>query len=112
MRQETRGRTSMRWIGSRRGSVGAALVLGALVAVAGVPARAQTDAASFPSRPVRMVVGFAAGGGNDIFARLVGQKLSEILGQAVVIENRPAAGGRSAAEYVANQPPAGYTLLG
>jgi tripartite-type tricarboxylate transporter receptor subunit TctC len=101
----------MRWIGSRRGSLGAALALGALVAVASVPARAQTDAASFPSRPVRMVVGFAAGGGNDIFARLVGQKLSEVLGQAVVIENRPAAGGRSAAEYVANQPPDGYTLL-
>ena len=58
-----------------------------------------------------MIVGFAAGGGNDIFARLVGQKLSELLGQTVVIENRPAAGGRSSAEYVANQPADGYTLL-
>ena len=58
-----------------------------------------------------MIVGFAAGGGNDIFARLVGQKLGEILGQSIVIENRPAAGGRQSAEYVANQPADGYTLL-
>src|SRR5271167_659830 len=101
----------MRIIGFGLGPMGAALALGALVAVASVPARAQTDAANYPSRPIRMIVGFAAGGGNDIFARLVGQKLSELLGQSVVIENRPAAGGRSSAEYVANQPADGYTLL-
>ena len=58
-----------------------------------------------------MIVGFAAGGGNDIFARLVGAKLSEIIGQAVVIENKPSAGGGFAAEYVAQQTPDGYTLL-
>jgi len=76
------------------------------------PASAQTDAATnYPTKPVRMIVGFAAGGGNDIFARLVGQKLGDILGQSIVIENRPAAGGRQAAEYVANQPADGYTLL-
>jgi tripartite-type tricarboxylate transporter receptor subunit TctC len=80
------------------------LLLGAALA----PARAQSD---YPSRPIHMIVGFAAGGGNDIFARLVGAKLSEILGQPVVIENKPAAGGRLAAEYAAHQPADGYTLL-
>jgi tripartite-type tricarboxylate transporter receptor subunit TctC len=72
------------------------------------PARAQGD---YPTRPVRWIVGFAAGGGNDIFARIVGAKASEILGQPVVIENRPGAGGRLSAEYVSNQPADGYTLL-
>ena len=51
-------------------------------------------AANFPNKPIRVIVPFAAGGGNDIFARLVGQKAGEILGQTFVIENRPAAGGR------------------
>ncbi len=69
----------------------------AAAVLAAASARAQTD---YPTRPVRLVVGFAAGGGNDIFARLVGAKLSEILGQPVFIENRPGAGGRLAAEYV------------
>src|SRR5579862_9237283 len=87
------------------------LALAASALLAAVPAWAQADQA-YPSRPIRMIVGFAAGGGNDVFARLVGQRLSEILGgQPVVIENRPAAGGRRAAEYVANQPADGYTLL-
>jgi tripartite-type tricarboxylate transporter receptor subunit TctC len=85
--------------------------LGAPIAatiLATAPVRAQSN---YPTRPVRLVVGFAAGGGNDIFARLVGAKLSEILGQPVFIENRPGAGGRLAAEYVSNQPGDGYTLL-
>lgn len=87
-------------------SAALALLLGAC------PAAAQTDAAAnYPTKPIRMIVGFAAGGGNDIFARLVGQKLGDILGQSIVIENRPAAGGRQSAEYVANQPADGYTLL-
>ena len=93
---------------SRRRTVllAAALLTAATAAV--VPASAQSD---YPSRPIRMIVGFAAGGGNDIFARLVGARLSEILGQAVVIENRPGAGGRLSAEFVSNQPADGYTLL-
>ena len=78
------------------------------VALALAPARAQSD---YPSRPIHVIVGFAAGGGNDIFARLVGAKLSELIGQPVVIENKPAAGGRLAAEYVSNQTPDGYILL-
>ena len=73
-----------------------------------VPARAQAD---YPNRPIHLVVGFAAGGGNDIFARLVGAKLSEILGQSVVVENKPGAGGRLAPEYVTQQAADGYTLF-
>jgi tripartite-type tricarboxylate transporter receptor subunit TctC len=72
------------------------------------PAHAQGD---YPNRVIRIVVGFAAGGGNDIFARLVGAKLSELIGQSVIIENKPGAGARLAGEYAANQPPDGYTLL-
>jgi tripartite-type tricarboxylate transporter receptor subunit TctC len=91
------------------------ILTGAAVALAVVaslsPARAQDAAASYPNKPVRLIVPFAAGGGNDIFARLVGAKASEYLGQQFVIENRPAAGGRPAAEYVANQPADGYTLF-
>ena len=75
------------------------------------PAQAQDAAANYPNKPIRLIVPFAAGGGNDIFARLVGAKLGEFLGQQLVIENRPAAGGRPAAEFVANQPADGYTLF-
>jgi tripartite-type tricarboxylate transporter receptor subunit TctC len=93
---------------SRVASLVAALA--ALTLFIGAPgsAPAQSD---YPSRPIRIVIGFAAGGGNDIFARLVGQKLSDLLGKPVVVENRPGAGGRLAAEYVAHQPADGYTLL-
>lgn len=84
----------------------------ALAVVAGLgPTQAQDDAANFPNKPIRVIVPFAAGGGNDIFARLVGAKAAEILGQQFVIENRPAAGGRPAAEYVSNQPADGYTVF-
>jgi tripartite-type tricarboxylate transporter receptor subunit TctC len=83
-------------------------LLAAPAVLKALPARADSD---FPSRPIRLIVGFAAGGGNDIFARLVATKASEILGQSVVVENRPGAGGRLSAEYVSNQPADGYTLL-
>jgi tripartite-type tricarboxylate transporter receptor subunit TctC len=68
-------------------------------------------AQSYPTRPVRLIVGFAAGGGVDIVARLMGQWLSERLGHQFVVENRPGAGGNIANEAVVRAPPDGYTLL-
>src|SRR5499425_1217977 len=70
-------------------------------------ARAQV----YPSRPVRIIVGFPAGGGSDFLARLMGQWLSERLGQPFVVDNRPGAGTNIATEVVVNAPPDGYTLL-
>jgi tripartite-type tricarboxylate transporter receptor subunit TctC len=73
---------------------------------------AQTDVArNYPSKAVRLVVGFAAGGGTDIVARLMGQKLSEAYGQPVVIENKPGTSGILGTEFVARAQPDGYTLL-
>ncbi|HXX09630.1 MAG TPA: tripartite tricarboxylate transporter substrate binding protein [Pseudolabrys sp.] len=79
-----------------------------LAAFAVGQARAQAD---FPNRPIHFIVGFAAGGGNDLFARLVLQKFQENTGTTVVVENRVGAGGRIAAEFVARQPADGYTVL-
>src|SRR5689334_7608868 len=87
------------------------IMLLGIFAFAAQPAWAQDPAANFPNKPIRVIVGFAAGGGNDLFARLVGQKLSDILKQPVVIENKPGAGGRLSAEYAAREPADGYTLL-
>jgi tripartite-type tricarboxylate transporter receptor subunit TctC len=71
----------------------------------------QEDPASYPTRPIRIIVGFAAGGGNDLVARIVGPKLSETLGQPIIVENRPGAAGQLAVSYLQSQPADGYTLL-
>src|SRR5258707_15764015 len=68
-------------------------------------------AQAYPTRPVRWIVGFAPGGGNDIVARLVGQWLSERTGQQFIVENRPGAGPNIAPEAGVNASPDGYTLL-
>jgi tripartite-type tricarboxylate transporter receptor subunit TctC len=81
------------------------------LAGAAIAAPAVAFAQSYPARPVHMVVGFAAGGGADIMARLIGQGLSERLGQQIVVDNRPGAGTNIATEVVAKAAPDGYTLL-
>jgi tripartite-type tricarboxylate transporter receptor subunit TctC len=87
-----------------------ALIVACLL-VAIHPAAAEDDAARYPTRPIHIIVGFAAGGGNDLIARIFAQKLSEDLGQPVIVENKPGAGAIVATDYVAKSVGDGYTLL-
>ena len=82
-----------------------------LVAFAISAVRAQEDPAKYPTRAIHIVVGFTPGGGNDLIARIVGQKLSDSLGQPVIIDNKPGGGAIVATEYVAKSQADGYTLL-
>ena len=83
----------------------------AIIAFAASDARAHDDVSKYPTRPIHIIVGFAAGGGNDIIARVFGQELSEDLGQPVIVENKPGGGAIVATDYVARSQPDGYTLL-
>src|SRR5689334_13441262 len=88
-------KTALRFI------ITATLALGAIAA----------QAADYPTRPITLVVPYAAGGGNDVIARIIAEKMSANLGQSVVIENRGGAGGTIATRQVAKSEPDGYTLL-
>ena len=90
---------------SLRVALAAALVLG----FGQIAAHAQE--AAYPNRPIKMLVGFGAGGSTDVAARIMAQKMSEILGQTILVENRTGASGMIAAEDVAKSPPDGYTLM-
>jgi tripartite-type tricarboxylate transporter receptor subunit TctC len=92
----------------RRRALAAAATLGVLSAVAAPQALAQSD---WPSKPVRIVVPFAAGGTTDIVARVIAEQLSPVLKQTVIIENRAGAGGNVGADAVAKSAPDGYTFL-
>jgi tripartite-type tricarboxylate transporter receptor subunit TctC len=89
--------------------LGLALGLALLLGFAADPTFSQTG--DFPNRPIRMLVGFGAGGSTDVAARIMAQKMSEILGQPILVENRTGASGLIAAEDVAKSPPDGYSLM-
>ncbi|ANN67013.1 tripartite tricarboxylate transporter substrate binding protein [Bordetella bronchialis] len=86
----------------------AAVVLG--LTLAGGAQAQSSAAANYPDHPIKLVVGYAPGGGNDVAARLIAKELTPILNQSIVVENRPGAGTNIAASYVARSAPDGYTL--
>ena len=85
----------------------AALLAGTMLAAAAASALAQ----GYPNRPIKIIVSFTPGGGNDVYGRAIAQKLWERLGQPVVVENKPGAGGNIGTDFVAKSAPDGYTLL-
>ena len=85
-------------------------IIALVLALIALPALAQSDAA-FPARPIRLLVPFAAGGGNDLLARVISQRLQTAWGQAVLVDNKPGAGGNIGADFVAKSAPDGHTLL-
>ncbi|AGW90498.1 Bug family tripartite tricarboxylate transporter substrate binding protein [Cupriavidus necator] len=84
----------------------------AALAIAALPAKPARAQDGWPAKPITYIVPFAAGGSTDVLGRLIGQRLSQALGQPVVIENRAGAGGNIGTDYVAKAAPDGYTLVG
>ena len=84
------------------------LLIAVLLAFTALP---QTANAAFPDRPLRIVVPYPPGGGNDLLARRIGLRLAEVVGRPVVVENKAGAGGQVGSEFVANSAPDGYTML-
>src|SRR4030095_7868229 len=83
-----------------------------LAMIAGLAmAQANAQPGRYPDRPIKVLVGFAAGGGTDVAARILSAKLTENLGQSVLVKNRSGASGMIAAHAVAKSPPDGYTLM-
>jgi tripartite-type tricarboxylate transporter receptor subunit TctC len=87
------------------------VLLGLVLAAGFVAGPATAQPARYPDKPIKMLVGFSAGGGTDVVARILALKMSESIGQTVVVENRPGASGLIAAEIVAKAPADGYTLM-
>ena len=83
----------------------------AVIALLAVAVAGPVAAQNYPDKPIRLVVGFAPGGFTDVLARVIGQKLTERLGQSVIVENKPGAAGTLGADLVAKAKPDGYTLL-
>jgi tripartite-type tricarboxylate transporter receptor subunit TctC len=86
-------------------------LLGLVLATSLAAGSASAQTAKFPDKPIKILVGFSAGGGTDVVARILAQKMSESLGQTVVVENRPGASGMIAGELVAKSAADGYTLM-
>lgn len=104
-REHSRKLTSARWI------VHSARVSSALIASALLAMPAVLHAQTYPSRPIRLIVPFPPGGGNDILARAVGQRLAESIGQQIIVDNRGGAGGMVGGQIAATADPNGYTLF-
>jgi tripartite-type tricarboxylate transporter receptor subunit TctC len=94
------------------GRFSAGTLLALTFALVSTTAQAQTaPAGAYPNRLIKIIVPYSAGGGTDVVARVIGEKLGERLGQPIIIENKPGAGARLGTEFVATQPADGYTIL-
>ncbi len=83
----------------------------AIIALSTIIGSQSASAQTYPSKPIHLIVPYPAGGGTDFFARLVGQKMSDLIGQPIVVENKPGAATNLGADFVAKAPPDGYTVL-